>query len=422
MRTILKQFTPPNTRLVQARACATTTTATTAIPSRQRLVALQTAAVAPTSTHLLFKSHSAAMEAARRVVTTANSSIPAVSLLPEGVVDSEDSAAEADHKGSVDTRALADRFFSGQPATHEGSCGMSDEESEPVKAFLASTLNEWDCSDVTHVLELGCGTGRFSTHWLTLFESLKKVTLVEPQDHFLNAAVSETRAQADHRNVRVLGHKIDVESLLASQGESDQSPNLTHHLVGGEGEVDLVVIAGVCLYLSDATIQGAIAKALGCGARVLLLEDFSVNYVHSSEPIVHDEVSTVEGIPCYVPVLGDHIRVGANVRRGTGGTHVLTAAADGSAVPVKEDSAPYRIHVVDDDASTAPALPVELCFIQDGSLVRSKDHFDDLIREAVAGLEGSRKTKTGAPHSIRFEACSNVHPEMYSPIGLWLVS
>lgn len=289
----------------------------------------------------------------------------------------------------MSTRALASNFFSNQPATHEGSCGLSDEESLSLKVFIANRIREWGCTnDVRHFVEIGCGTGRFSAFWAGLFPGLGRASLVEPQRHFLDVALASVSTIP---RLSVQGYQLDVESLLQQQVGAPSSLATILH----KGSGDLVILSGLCLYLSDPTITHTLATALSRGSQVLLLEDFSINFLAG----VAVPPSACVGIPCQVPVLGDHLSLGADVVSGRGSAQVTFRSEVDLGPPA--------------DGSSAP-LPVELVFSEDGSLVRSRGHFDELIQ--AAGREA------GFEPSIRFDVCGNVHPDLYSPIGMWLIS
>ena len=135
---------------------------------------------------------------------------------------SHDMYACGDDSRCPSSDATAD-FFLNQPATDEGACGLDDAWSERERADLrqfirrAASKNKPEAKrtatagssnarpdpttssgafsplTITKVVDIGCGTGRFSAMWPLTFPNAAELRLVEPCGHFLEAAVQRLK-------------------------------------------------------------------------------------------------------------------------------------------------------------------------------------------------------------------------------------
>eukprot|EP00758_Cryptobia_borreli_P020331 Tbor_TRINITY_DN9991_c0_g1::TRINITY_DN9991_c0_g1_i1::g.17642::m.17642 len=231
----------------------------------------------------------------------------------------------------LSTQEASYRFFKNQPATDEGACGFSDDSSkiecQILKDFLLATdgkhstemhkeepvgnsalnnskfgndsrnlVKPFSRHDVTQVVELGCGTGRYSTLWCEVFPSLKKVVLVEPQEHFLTVAVKRLREYLEERKnppspqsstedkmmiIPVVGldaRAVEVEVYQMSAEQFLQLHSSIYNTAGlyNQDGITIFILCGVCLYFKDCVLQNIILKC----QYILLREDVSVTRAH----------------------------------------------------------------------------------------------------------------------------------------------
>lgn len=239
---------------------------------------------------------------------------------------------------------LASTFFSSRPATHEGITGFTDDMNSKDEAQLREFLNEHKVS-CDILTEVGSGTGRLVPLWRSI--ASKKATFVEP-DPKLVAAMEKNAVETQG--------SCDVEFVTALVSDYLAMLKDVPPVLGQKGAVSMVTAAGTFLYLSDEQIVGLLKRY----DSAVVKEDCSMSR------------ASVDATEMFVP------RVDLMLTNPE-----LTAVKEGT-------------------------VPVGLLAEYDGSIVRSKEHFEALFKDAGMAVVG---------HKMQWDVPGN----MFSPLSTWFL-
>lgn len=287
-------------------------------------------------------------------------------------------------------------FFLNQPATDEGACGLNDEWSERERCDLKNFIRRAESASegqavsftkdsITRVVDIGCGTGRFSVMWPEMFQDLEVLVLVEPCGHFLDAAIEKLKSKyrvtqnsiknSDSQNTNVpfgstKNHCDYCFELQVRVGGYDGAPNdnarkvlvecyqltVEEYMRMGAQETErykhsgLLITTGVAQYLTDEQL-------------VLLtqLEEWT---------IMKEDVS----VAAYTPPLNEPIKDGTI--HFTAPTLAQHEALLMEKIKTKKDEDSGK---EDMGRVLVCEIPVALCYPTDGGTVRTLRHFEELL-------------------------------------------